>query len=768
MSRASRQSRRRISARQRSSQKSWLRRYLKALSTGVAAASFGAMSMLGQPAFAATNDIWQGSTDSSWATPSNWNLGLGPAPSSLDSLEFGLAGIGGTPLSLTDNLTNGTATFTINGITFDANAPNYVIAPAGAGNTFTLTTGITNNATGAANVETINDAMRISGLNTITNAASTGSVVLGGALSGTGSLVTAGPGTVTLSGATSFTGGTTVSAGTLNISNTMAAGAGTITVGNTASVNATLNISANVASSGNITVGGSVAGGGTGANAVGAVFQSAGTFTSTAAASTASFQLGAANNAYGYYNLSGGSLAVTQLSVGGGNATNFGAVGVMDITSGTLTTSSTINIGRGDNAQTNAGQIGVLNVVGSGVNNPTVTVGGELDVSWGGINAVAQVNIKNGTINTGGANRVRLGFDTGTNAIAATNLGPGGLLITNRYRMVDFGAGFGGYLNFNGGTLKAAAASGGGQQFLSESAGVYTTSGLQVFVYPNGGTIDNGGFNLIGSADIAAPLYAPTGSGVVDNVTLNGSTGSGYIGAAAVTITDPNGNGAMAVANMVPDGAGHLRIGSITVTSPGVNYSPTPTFTLTGGGATSPANPTAWTVNVTPNSNTGGMTFTGTGNVGLNNASTYGGPTNVTGGGTLTFETNGTLASSGIFLGVTAGTTGNLVKTSTAANITSPVTINNGTVSGAGTINTVIVTDSVSNSITSSNIAGANLLTVGALTFNGAGTLNLTTSQSTSNTVVLPVSTLTANGAALSVSVKPVNTAGTGPMGHTN
>src|SRR5262245_5917476 len=155
MSRNSRRSHRRFASLQRSQQKSWLRRYLRALSSGVAAASIGVATLMGQPASAA-NRIWQGNTDVNWATATNWNLGLGPAPVTLDSLEFGVPGTAG--LGLIDNLTTGTATFTIAGITFTGAAGAYTINPAGAGNTFTLTTGVTNSS---ASLQTINSAFAL-------------------------------------------------------------------------------------------------------------------------------------------------------------------------------------------------------------------------------------------------------------------------------------------------------------------------------------------------------------------------------------------------------------------------------------------------------------------------------------------------------------------------------------------------------------------------------------------------------------------------------
>src|SRR5262249_12866932 len=136
------------------------------------------------------------------------------------SLEFGLAG--GAGANLTDNLTTGTATFTIAGITFDGGASAYTISPASGTNQFTLTNGITNNST---NLQTINSNILLSGSDTITLTAGGGNVTLVGGLSGTGGLTTAGTGTLTLSGSNSFAGGVTLAAGTqLNINSTTALG----------------------------------------------------------------------------------------------------------------------------------------------------------------------------------------------------------------------------------------------------------------------------------------------------------------------------------------------------------------------------------------------------------------------------------------------------------------------------------------------------------------------------------------------------------------
>jgi autotransporter-associated beta strand protein len=707
MSRNSRRSQRRAVSVQRTRQKTWLRRYLRTLQGGVAAASIGAVSLLAQPAFAA-NDVWQGNTDVNWATATNWNAGAGPAPAIGDSLEFGAAGTKGA--ALTDNLTTGVGVFNLSGITFDAGAPAYTITAATTGTPgFTLTGGgLTNNS---SSLQTITSPIGFTGSNTIT------------------------PGTN------------------------------------------------NVVLSGNIAIGGTVAGGAAGAGTSGAVYQSSGIVstypgTTPQGGNTARFQIGAANNAYGYYQLSGtGTLNTTQLSIGGGNATNNGAVGVFDMTGGTLTTTSTINIGRGDagGVLQSTGQTAVFNITGGTVNTLagfTGATASELDINWGGINALTVVNISNGTLATGNTTsnaRVRIGFDTGTNATAVVNLNAGGNLLTNRFRQVDE-PGVTGFLNFNGGTLKALAASGGGQQFLSESNGNYSTGGLEVFVFPGGATIDNGGFKLIGGANLQAPLYAPTGSGV-STITLNGDQGSGYIGAPAVTINGV-GSGATAVANMVPDGAGKLKIGSITVTSAGVDYASIPSITLSGGGTVTPANPGNWTVTTADNTSgpQGGLSLIGTGITEFSGTSTFKGVTTVSGGATLQFADPGTFTASPITLGTTGGggTVGKLIQNSTTA-LAPTVTVANGSiaVNGSRTVNSVIVGDLSTNSLTSSNLTGVvnnGLLTVGSLTFNGAAAVNLTTSPPTagvnSSPAMVVTSSLSANTGSGPVTINLTNTDG--------
>ena len=371
MSRNTRRSKRRAASILRSNRKSWFRRYLKALSTGVAAASIGTAGLLSQPAHAAT-DTWVGNTSNLWNVPANWSA----LPVTGDSLQFGAAGSSG--LTLSDNLMT-PGTFNVAGVTFTSAAGAYVINPATAGtNGFTLTGDITNNST---NTVTINDDIVTTAGRTVTTVPG-GGVTLGGNISGTGGgLSLTGGGNLTLSGAVNYTGTTTVNTGTLNLTGTMGAttGVGPIIVGPASGASPVLKIGGNIttATNANIVVGGTVAGNTNGANAAGAIYQTAGNFISNIPGSIAAFQLGAANNAYGYYSLSGGSVQFNEIGIGGGNVANTGATGVVDVSGGTFTSTAWITVGRG------ISQVGVVNVTGGSVVTGTPG-GGEFGMNWGG------------------------------------------------------------------------------------------------------------------------------------------------------------------------------------------------------------------------------------------------------------------------------------------------------------------------------------------------------------------------------------------------
>jgi len=160
MSRNSRHSRRRNLAAQRINGKSWLRRYMRALRSGVAVASIGALSLCGGQSAEASNALWIGNSSVNFNDPANWSTNP-ITPITLDTLTFGAAGTAGT--TLTDNLMT-PGTYSIGGITFNVGASGFTINPNTVGtNGFALTGPVTNSST---NTQTINDNIVMTGIRT--------------------------------------------------------------------------------------------------------------------------------------------------------------------------------------------------------------------------------------------------------------------------------------------------------------------------------------------------------------------------------------------------------------------------------------------------------------------------------------------------------------------------------------------------------------------------------------------------------------------------
>lgn len=417
--------------------------------------------------------------------------------------------------------------------------------------------------------------------------------------SGTGPLgfLKQGPASMTLSGANTFTGSFTVAAGTLNLTGGLAANAvaANFRVGNVAETPARLNIEPTATIGNRLSLYVGLAG-------PGAVYQNGSALTLTGAG-TDGFRLGSNVGGYGYYKLSGGAFTVGEAGIGGlANDT----AGVMDITGGTFSTAGYITVGRGGLTSS-----GLLNVTGGSVS------AARMELNWAGAaGAQSVVNIGGGAGAAGItlAPSATLGLQLSSNAIAGTvgivNLLPNGTLTTGI--VGDANANPTGLLNFNGGVLKAATTNAGATFLSSANGGVY--------VYGNGGTVDNSGTAIT----IAKPLIGATGYGV-SSISVTG--GTGYVGAPLVKISGGIGTGATGHATI--DGSGNLT--GIVIDSPGSGYDTGDTLSvaLVGGGGSGAV---VGSVSLAEHTAHGGINFTGAAITTLSGVSTYTGNTTVSSG----------------------------------------------------------------------------------------------------------------------------------------
>jgi autotransporter-associated beta strand protein len=180
----------------------------------------------------------------------NWDsqgfFGSNPDPG--DDLVFA----GSTRTTPNNNYVAGT---TFGSLSFANGASAFTLT----GNSITLTNGVTNNG---ANNQTINMALILpSGPHTFATA-STGSLAVGGVVSGSGGITKTGAQTLTLSGANSYSGATTVSGGTLRVTGSI--GNSAVTVSGAGSVLAS-GVSGTVGNSVSLGSGTTLAAGGKGA-----------------------------------------------------------------------------------------------------------------------------------------------------------------------------------------------------------------------------------------------------------------------------------------------------------------------------------------------------------------------------------------------------------------------------------------------------------------------------------------------------------------------
>jgi autotransporter-associated beta strand protein len=573
----------------------------------------------------------------------------------------------GATLNVVNGDIGGTSSITSGGITSISSAVDYSGATAVTSGTFSVLNGGT--LEGAGTGITVSPGA--------TFVAAAGSSTVNGGFLTTG-------GNSTLNGDWGFTGGTLVTAGVLNIGGFV--DNSTITVGGTTGYTVT-----------NLNSGSSIGEDASGllATNLGIINQKPNTSVFVNIMIVGCGETGIPTITYANYNMTGGILTVNgnnRFRVG--QASGAGTESIMYV-SGASQVSSNIGMELNDTSGSTAGTGGaaVYYMTGGSLTDsaPTMSLGlgGRLGQSEMTITGSAAVMLTGsvafggsvaGTIAAGDANRVGI-LNLGTGASG------GGMLTTTNLAQSTVSSPVG-YLNLNGGTLKAA-----------NTSSSFVSGLTQATVFSGGGTIDNGGNTIA----IPQPLVAPSGQGLI-NISVAGATG--YLGVPYVQIT---GGGAATPATAVANLDAHGNVTSITITNPGTGYASAPTVTLVGGGGS------AGTLGATVALLTGGgITFDSSGGVAattgttaLTGAETYTGATNVNSTTLIVGRPISATASVGV------GATGILEDDSIinpAATVTSA-----GTVEGQGTLGPIDI--NAGGTLAPGDTAAGNL--AGTLTANG-------------------------------------------------
>ncbi len=543
-------------------------------------------------------------------------------------------------------------------------------------------------------------------------------------IAGTGSVSITGTGTVTMNTQNAYSGGTSLSNGTLNINTASAIGTGPLTISG-GGIDNTSGSPVALSTSNAQTWGSTINFGGSSDLNLGT-----GNVTLTAAPvvttnNSANLTVGGnISGAFGLTKQGTGTLVLSGTSsYSGSTIISNGTLAVSGGVTGTLSTSgnSDIQVSPGINDN------GTLRVSGGVVNANRVIIGGDSGNTAGGNAFVIQTG---GTINSqqwftvGSGNAAGASFPVGEYDLSAGTMN----LLSQQMEVGNF-FGTTGTVNMTGGNinLENSTSLALGANNLA-GAGTFNQSGGNVTFYSNAGTTVGGtGILYLGKATSLTGAYT---------YNLNGGT------LTVPQIQQTANSGGTGIFNF---NGGTLRAAKAnTAFMTGLSQA-----NVGAGGAIIDDNGFAITIGQALSSSAspdGGLTKLGTGTLILTAGNGYNGATTIS-AGTLAVSGSGSINGTSA-INVNGG---KFLQLSTSP-VTPTVTLANGTVGGSnGTINTVVVNSSATNLIANGN-NDAGVLTIGSLTFSGAGAMTSTIAGAAATTAPgIVVNTLTTGGGTITV-----------------